>query len=121
MAGKVNFKKLLPPLVWAGLIFYLSSIPSLKSPFGIWDFYLRKAAHITEYLILCLLIMPNFSVKGRRGRITALLLTAAYAVTDEYHQKFVPGRHMNIYDIYIDWIGGLLGYIYTGTKRWRNL
>ncbi len=117
MAGKIKFKKIVPPLIWAGVIFYLSSIPSLKSPFGIWDFYLRKAAHITEYLVLYLLVFPNADKNSRKNRIWILVIVFIYAVSDEFHQNFVFGRNMSIYDISIDWIGGLLGYIYYGIRK----
>jgi len=39
----------LPVLVWAGVIFAFSSIPSLNSGLGTWDYVLRKGAHTTEY------------------------------------------------------------------------
>jgi VanZ family protein len=117
VAGKIKFKKIVPPLIWAGVIFYLSSIPSLKSPFGIWDFYLRKAAHITEYLVLYLLVFPNADKNSRKNRIWILVIVFIYAVSDEFHQNFVFGRNMSIYDISIDWIGGLLGYIYYGIRK----
>lgn len=109
MAGEV--KKLLPPVIWAGLIFYLSSIPSLKTPFGIWDFYLRKAAHITEYLVLLLLIFPNFKTNNIRNRNIAVLIAMLYAVSDEYHQSFVPGRSMEIADMAWDWLGCMFAYL----------
>lgn len=108
MARKII--KLIAPFLWAGFIFYLSSIPSLRSPFGIWDLYLRKIAHITEYFILILLIFNNFSQKDLKARIISLLVAGLYAVTDEYHQKFVPGRHMELFDMIWDWIGCLGGY-----------
>lgn len=106
----MRFKKIIPAILWAGVIFYLSSIPSLKSPFGIWDLYLRKAAHIGEYLILYILVIANFEEKDLRARVISLVITALYAVSDEYHQSFVRGRHMSIYDMTFDWIGVLLGY-----------
>src|SRR4051794_41959346 len=46
----------LPILLWAALIFALSSIPSLHSGLGTWDLILRKCAHVTEYAILAFLL-----------------------------------------------------------------
>lgn len=44
--------------LWAGLIFFLSHQPDLRSGLpGQWDFILRKLAHITEYAILTLLLI----------------------------------------------------------------
>jgi hypothetical protein len=47
----------LPVLVWAGVIFAFSSIPSLNSGLGSWDYVLRKGAHMTEYAILAVLLV----------------------------------------------------------------
>ena len=49
---------------------------------------LRKAAHMTEYAVLALLL---FARSDRE--LPAFLLGVAYAVTDEIHQEFVRGRH----------------------------
>ncbi|MEX0887759.1 MAG: VanZ family protein, partial [Patescibacteria group bacterium] len=46
----------LPVLAWAGLIFYLSSIPNLAVGEGEIDFLTRKPAHIAEYAVLFILI-----------------------------------------------------------------
>lgn len=112
-------KKLIPPVIWAGFIFYLSSIPSLKSPFGIWDLYLRKSAHIIEYLILSLLIFPNFRTNNIRSCNIAVLISMLYAVSDEYHQSFVPGRSMEITDMAWDWIGCMIAYIILLKRNFR--
>jgi len=108
----VKVKRIIPAVLWAALIFYLSSIPSLKSSFGIWDLYLRKTAHFTEYFILVLLVMPNFTRDKLSGRLQAVSIALLYAVSDEFHQSFVPGRTMSIYDMSIDWIGCFSGYLF---------
>jgi hypothetical protein len=77
-----------PVIVWAALIFALSSVPSLNSGLGTWDEVLRKCAHVTEYAILGFLLLRAI---GRE--LPALLLGIAYAATDEFHQHFVAGRH----------------------------
>lgn len=114
MAGKI--KHILPPLLWAGLIFYLSSIPSLKTQFGIGDLYLRKAAHIFMFFVLVMLIAPNWTENKLKTRIAAVLIGMLYAASDEYHQKFVPGRFMTVMDIAINWIGCLWGYVLLTVK-----
>ena len=78
----------LPVLVWAGVIFTLSSIPSLNSGLGGWDYVLRKLAHMAEYAILALLL-----VRATGSYAWAFALAVAYACTDEVHQLFVRGRH----------------------------
>jgi VanZ family protein len=107
----------LPILLWMGLIFFLSSIPSLKVTEGLSDLILRKLAHMTEYAILFLLFWRGlgqsgtFSVKKRL--LTAFVLTILYAASDEYHQTFVPGRCGNLTDTLIDSIGAVLGLIFS--------
>ena len=77
----------LPVLVWAGVIFAVSSIPSLNSGFGTWDHVLRKGAHMTEYAILAVLL-----VRATGSYLWAFVFTVSYAATDEVHQLFVRGR-----------------------------
>ena len=101
----------LPVLAWMGVIFYFSSIPDLRSPFE-WDLLYRKLAHAAEYLVLAVL-----SARALRGSglsraaclVLGFLIAAGYAVTDEYHQSFVPGRTASTRDVLIDSTGALLG------------
>jgi VanZ family protein len=101
----------LPILLWAALIFALSSIPSLNSGLGTWDYVLRKCAHMTEYAILAVLLW-----RAVGSELPALGLASAYAVTDELHQTFVAGRHGSPIDWAIDTAGALIG---LGVLRWR--
>ena len=94
----------LPVALWAGLIFGLSSIPSLATDLGTWDLVLRKLAHVTEYVVLGYLLLRAL---GRE--LPAALAGVAYAVTDELHQSFVRGRHGTPRDVAIDAVGVLLG------------
>ena len=91
-------------LVWAGVIFAFSSIPSLSSGLGTWDYVLRKCAHMTEYAILAVLL-----VRATGSYRWAFLLAVAYAGTDEFHQTFVRGRHGSPIDVGIDAAGALIG------------
>jgi VanZ family protein len=93
-----------PVVLWAALIFALSSVPHLGTGLGGWDLLLRKLAHMTEYAILGLLLLR---ATGREA--VAVALGAAYALTDEIHQAFVPGRHGAVYDVLIDTAGVLIG------------
>lgn len=82
---------------------------------------IRKGAHFTEYFILCLLV-HNACYNGmrlKRSILTAFLFTAVYAVTDEIHQYFVPGRACAVKDMLIDSSGGGLAVlvIYLRHKR----
>ena len=100
----------LPVLVWAGVIFAFSSVPSLDSGLGGWDFLLRKCAHMTEYAILAVLVL-----RASGSAAWALGITVAYAASDEVHQTFVRGRHGSPIDVAIDAAGALLG---LGAYAW---
>ncbi len=94
----------LPVVLWAAVIFAFSSIPSLNSGLGTWDYVLRKGAHMTEYAVLaCLLARATGSYAWAFG------LAVAYAATDEFHQTFVRGRHGTPVDVGIDAVGALIG------------
>ena len=101
----------LPVLLWAGVIFALSSIPSLGTGLGTWDLILRKGAHMTEYAVLALLLVRAL---GREA--PALALGVLYAASDEFHQTFVRGRHGSPIDVGIDAIG-----ISLGLMAWRRV
>jgi VanZ family protein len=94
----------LPVVLWAGVIFALSSVPSLSSGLGGWDYVLRKCAHITEYAVLGLLLARAI---GREA--PAFVAGVLYAVSDELHQSFVRGRHASPVDVAIDSVGLLIG------------
>ena len=100
----------LPVLVWAGFIFYLSSIPDLESGLK-QDFILRKIAHILEYAILTFLFLRALakeSLSVKKIAVFSLFFSLFYALSDEYHQTFVFGREGSLKDVGIDSIGVLL-------------
>ncbi|MDX6411676.1 MAG: hypothetical protein QOE91_1192 [Gaiellaceae bacterium] len=99
-----------PVVLWAALIFALSSVSHLSSGLGTWDLFLRKGAHITEYAILALLL-----ARALEREVPAFVLGVLYAASDEVHQSFVRGRHGAPLDVAIDSIGLLIGVI-----AWRR-
>ena len=95
----------LPIVVWATVIFALSSIPSLGTGLGTWDILLRKLAHAAEYAILGALLARAMAAAP------AFLAGVAYAVTDEFHQTFVAGREGTPLDVAIDAVGVAIGIV----------
>jgi VanZ family protein len=101
-----------PVVAWAGLIFVLSSIPDLGTGLGAWDLALRKAAHAAEFAVL------GFLLARAVGRDRpALALGIAYAVSDEVHQHFVPGRLGSPLDVLVDAVGVVVGVLLVGRIR----
>ena len=95
------------------LIYAVSAQPTLpKAPSGLLDLLLKKAAHMGEYAILFLLLW-----QALRSRSVGLAgaLSVLYAVSDEYHQTFVPGRNGWYGDVIVDSAGVLL----TALVTWR--
>jgi VanZ family protein len=100
-----------PVMAWAALIFVLSSIPDLGTGLGGWDLVLRKIAHAAEFAVLGFLLL-----RAVGGPQVALGLGIAYAVSDEIHQHFVPGRLGSPIDVLIDSAGVL-----AGVFAWRRV
>lgn len=74
------------------------------------SFLVRKAAHMSEYAVLAILLgLTIREYKKEPWLLLALTATAAYAATDEFHQLFVPGRSGQFKDVLIDTAGGALG------------
>lgn len=72
---------------------------------------IRKAAHITEYLLLYLSFFLSWRITGFGRLLSApvsLLCTFGYAASDEFHQLFVSGRNGCFTDVLIDVSGGAL-------------
>ncbi len=140
-------KHWLPVVLWMGFIFVLSTSlgsaehtsmiiePLLRwlnpdiSPENIDLVHtlVRKGGHLTEYAILALLTLRATSISLRTGQTggwykaagIALLVAAAYAATDEWHQSFVPGRTASVYDVTIDTSGAFIALIVAAA--WRKL
>ena len=120
-----------PVVVWVGVIFFASTGSMSASntsriirPLLLWlfpgitdasllqaHFFVRKAAHFTEYAVLALLAARAFRTSSddrlrRRWHVAAFALAAACALLDEYQQSFQPTRTGTIYDSLIDMSGG---------------
>ena len=112
----------LPPLVLMGVIFALSAQPSLDSGLGVIDDVGRKLIHFGEYALLCFLWWRALAsvTSPRRAAVLAFLITSGYAVTDEYHQTFVDGRHGTALDWLIDSAGAAVVALRLGARE-RNV
>jgi len=78
------------------------------------QFYIRKAAHITEYFLLAMSVSLPLYVYRLRGILLSFIAGAfcvCYAFLDEYHQSFTYGRSPQLRDVMIDSIGIFAGII----------
>lgn len=120
-----------PLVAWACFVLFASS-PSFSAsntsrlirPLLLWlfpdisegslayaHFLVRKAAHFSEYALLALLAARAFLTSHaerlrRLWWLAAFALVACVALTDEYHQSFLPSRTGTIYDSLLDMTGG---------------
>ena len=79
---------------------------------------LRKLAHVTEYLVLTLLLVRALRRSGVVAAVPVACLTALlFAASDEWHQSFVPTRTATPRDVVIDGIGiALAAFAVTRTR-----
>ncbi len=102
----------LPVIIYAIFIFNVSSVPGKNIP------SLFKGQdvifHFFEYAFFSLLL--GRAIKEyylNRTKIIRILLTLVlafiYALSDEFHQSFVPNRTASMFDVKIDTLGSLLG------------
>lgn len=75
----------------------------------------RKLAHMTEYAILCGLILNlEYQITNKvkfKQVVIAILGSFLYACTDEWHQTFISGRSGNILDVGIDTLGAIIAMV----------
>jgi hypothetical protein len=117
--------------IWCGLIFGTSSTVVLPHDFFAWIaanvladaesmrrfrifwgacwFLVVKGWHAAEFAILFLLVraaLGRFTRLGPQRRLGGTLaFCVLFAMSDEYHQTFVPGRGGNWTDVVIDCLG----------------
>lgn len=115
---------LLSVLIWMIFIFIMSSFDASESSaqsniivnfisniFNInniefLSLIIRKLAHFTEYFVLGILTY-NLIKNYRKKYYIAIIICIIYAISDEIHQIFIPGRSCQITDILIDSIGAI--------------
>ncbi len=123
-----------PPLAWMvvvawmGVIFVLSSQPGLDTGLGRIGFGISKVGHVVVFSTLGFLTAHAMDVSGVRYRVWwTVVLVALYAIFDELHQAFVPGRDPMLTDVGIDTVSGWIAAIgwgrvarpFLARRRWR--
>lgn len=134
-------------ILWMALIFYFSAQPATQSkeisrgitevvvetvervaPNRVDDIdiqrvhhLIRKNAHFFSYLLLGILVLDALRRSGGLGvgsTVFALTICILYAISDEIHQLYVPGRSGELRDVIIDSVGAGVGIaIYLGFSK----
>ncbi len=117
--GKGYYFLRVAPWLWMALIFWLSSRPTLPSAPTYWlDVLFKKSGHMVMFGVLAFLwyrALRTWDIPSHRARSWALAFTVVYALTDEFHQRFVPGRTPRFTDVLIDTVGA------TFSLYWRRI
>lgn len=101
-----------------GLIPYATSWPQEVA-----TLLVRKAAHIFIYFVLGLLMLnaaKDAVLSNKRAILLSVLFVMLYAISDEIHQVFVPGRGPQVTDVLIDTVAGAVGiliYYFVGKTK----
>ncbi|MDQ0352748.1 VanZ family protein [Alkalibacillus filiformis] len=121
-------------LMWMGLIFYFSHQPGEESselsgsvveivlsivPFIDADtewvhIVIRKGAHFFVYFILGVLVINALRISGvklKRSVWVSILVCLLYAISDEVHQLYIPGRSGEVSDVVLDTVGASFGML----------
>lgn len=131
-----KYCKIIYPIIlfiWMSLIFYNSSLTatdSMSNTFFLTDWLgnifvnstfiksdlfvtiVRKSAHFIEYFILGFLTVKSLGYYSKKNIILiSLIFCIVYALTDEIHQIFVPGRAFMLMDVFIDSVGAITAII----------
>lgn len=85
----------------------------------------RKTAHFSLYFWLSLFSANACAIilgKNKKRVFYVLAFCLLYAISDEFHQYFVPGRTAKVLDVGIDFIGSVIGYIVFGVicRFWKR-
>ncbi|ETI70146.1 VanZ family protein [Neobacillus vireti] len=76
------------------------------------DHIVRKNAHFFIYLMLAIWVfnaLLRSRITGIKGFFLTMAICVLYAMSDEFHQVFVPGRGPAVKDVLIDSAGALVG------------
>lgn len=136
---KTFFKYWGPAILWMGVVFFMATeafsfqntvsfvqsilhfiFPGLSpEEMNLLHAVIRKAGHVIEYFILGIFLFRAFrdgsTMKWKwRWSIFALIGVVLWAVSDEFHQSFVPSRTASVIDVGIDTAGGILGQFVNG-------
>lgn len=108
-------------MIWAGIIFNLSSqaLPQVTGTY--WgDFTFKKFSHVFFYAVFGALTyraLVGEGIKKQKAFIAAIILTCLYGVSDEIHQSLVPGREPRVRDVVFDSLGGIMGAYFVKMKK----
>ncbi len=113
-----SFKRWIPALIVMAVIFLFSSRPANELPYFDWaDQLVKKSGHAVGYGLLAYSYLRALG-ENKNGYRLAWIFSILYAITDEIHQSFVPGRHPSPIDVMLfDNLGALFALTLAYLQR----
>ena len=99
-------------LAWMALIWILSSLPSDNLPsIDIWG--IDKLAHLGIYLVWGVLAVLYLLKRQASAGVVCIsfAIMLIIAALDEFHQHYIPGRQVSLYDLLANASGLVLAFI----------
>lgn len=79
---------------------------------------IREVMHALEYFILGILAINALYQSGIKKKVViSIIFCFIYSLTDEIHQVFVPGRTFQLFDLFMDAIGYILGTFFLAILK----
>jgi VanZ family protein len=119
--ARLNVRRWLPPLLWAGVILFGTSLPQEAVP--VQTAKVDKILHFSIYTVFSYLLTRQISEITTRWRAAAIAVVFAmvFGALDEWHQRFIPGRSTEFADWRADAFGAVVGaLICVATLRRRS-
>lgn len=115
--------RLLPMLLVLGALFFSSGIPGEHlAPIPVTGF----EAHVIAYGVLAITVFYAFGpwfgrLPGRWSTLTVIFICILYAISDEIHKSFIPGRTFEFVNIVADSIGVFVVCAIRNSRFWQDL
>ena len=105
----MKVRRWLPPLVWAGVILFATSLPGQVLPPQVSRY--DKITHFVVYGIFAALLVRDIAMTTPPWRAALLAIAGAcvLGLADEWHQQFIPNRLSDIADFSADAVGASIG------------
>ena len=114
--------RIIPLVAYMIGVYMISAVPGDRLTPVVDD----RIAHTLEYFgfsMLAIFAAAGFAPQGLslRELSGAMIFTALYALSDEFHQSFVPDRHPSVQDFAFDMLGASIAalLIWFGTRGTR--
>jgi VanZ family protein len=116
--ARLKLRRWLPPLLWAGVILFVTSIPGRFVPREVSPY--DKLVHLTIYGFFAVLLTRDLTqiTSPWRAAMVAIVIAALFGGVDEWHQQFIRGRSTDVADWVADSAGAALGAALIATFYW---